>query len=571
MRIPRFFSENRNNILLIIILVFLIYSNAILNDFVADDYGNIVSNERIQDISKLPEIFTTPFWSFSDSSLGYYTPLTSLSFAADYGLWGLSPGGFHFTNIVIHVINSVLVFIVASKLVKNKKISLVAALMFASFPVAVDSVAWISGRTHMLALMFSLVSFWFFIKYRKMPETRYCLLSLVSFALAILSKETAIFLPLIFIIYDFLYHKKTFRGLKKDWLYYGGFFSVLIVYALVTFVVVGNILPEITSNVIYPTNPLFGKGYMLAVINSPLIFSYYTLMILTNTSFDFPPFLINSAFNPIWLLASLLLIIPLYYTYRVRKKYVFVTFFSLWFLINLIPAIASIPSYTTYIVNRLSYIPSLGLAVLLPAAVLFISKKRNLDERVFTSFFILVIIMFSGLAFARTFDWRNEGSLLESDIRHNPGNYFAYNQLGNYYLGQKQYNKATLCFERSLEIEPNYSVTYNNLGNTYYMQGKFNKAAEVFERALEIEPDSVENLNNLGNTYVMAGRYGDALEKFAKILEIDPENANAYFSVGVIYFNFLEDKEIAKQFVERALEIEPENQEYLDFLKLISE
>jgi tetratricopeptide (TPR) repeat protein len=632
-------TRKQKSILLTSILCFAIYFNVIFGDFVTDDFGNVVNNEKIHSLSNLPEIFTSPFWTFSEGSSNYYTPLTSVSLALDYALWGLNPGGFHFTNIIIHVINSVLVFLLVDKLVENKKIPLVSALLFATFPVSVDSVAWISGRTHMLALMFSLISVLSFIKYRERDKKMFYIASLSSFVLALLSKETALFLPLFIILYDYLYKKGRseafLKNLKRNSVLYSGFIIVLAAYAVLTIAIVGNVLPQPHDVHPYPTNPLFGKGFLPALINTPLLVFYYALMLLTNVIFDFPPLLIDSLLNPVWILLSVPLLAAILYITKIRKRYGFVAFFSVWFFANIIPAVVAIPSYTTYVVNRFSYIPSVGIAVLLPTAVLYFARKKRLKLEFCFAVFVFIIIMYSGVSFAKTFEWRNEEALFMSMIRNNPNNYFAYNQLANYYMNGDVLTGAEKYFEKSLEIEPEYTETLNGLGSVYFSQGRFGEAIDVFERALEIE-QSTHIMNNLGNSYVMVGRYDDAMriynkaielnateahaslgalycligfyenateeyqtaislkpgdigarnglafcyleggsyekaiQEFMGITEIDPRNADAWFNIGVTYLNGFDDKEMAEYYIRKALEIKPDEMDYLNALEKIS-
>src|ERR1035437_7645991 len=172
-------------------------------DFVYDDVPQILKNPAIQSWHYLPQYFASHVWSsIYPNSLGnYYRPLFLIWLRLNYAIFGTSPSGWHATSVAVHVVSTWLVFRVVLKLAKDRVTSFIAALLFALHPAHVESVAWISGVVDALMCVFLLSAFWMFIEWRETHSIAHRSASIGFFAIALLTKETAIVFPAMILLY----------------------------------------------------------------------------------------------------------------------------------------------------------------------------------------------------------------------------------------------------------------------------------------------------------------------------------------------------------------------------------
>lgn len=568
------------SIILIFIVCFLIYGNTLNNGFVTDDFPNVVDNEHVKSFD-LNYFFTSHFWTFyagNETIKAYYMPLSFTSLAIDHAIWNGNPAGFHLSMIIIHALVSSLVFLLVLKLSKSKKISLASALIFAVLPVHAESVSWISGRTHMLALLFVLASLLLYIKFREAGNWKHLSLSIALFAIALLFKETAIVLIPLVIVYDYLNSeslRKCLSDFKKYYLFYIGIVAVAIVYAIVTALVTGSLVPSLPSGLTFATNPIYSQGLGMALLNAPLIFVYYSMLILFNIGFDFPPYVITSPLGLVFFGTLLLALIPLVIALYFRRKKPYISFFSLWIYIGLIPAVVGISSYTTFIVDRLSYIPSVGFAVLLAALLVFVSKKIAANAKQAKSLFIILCVVLISVygftAHMRTYDWKDEATLFASIVRNSPENYFAYYELGMIYAGEGRYQEAVDSVKKAVGMKPDSIEMRMTLGEMYYALEMYEEAAGEYAYVTSIDYSNFDAHKNLGFSLIGLGIFNEAIYEFEEAVKIDPNYADGYYNIGTIYYKEFNDLATASLYFQKALEIEPDNEYYISALKIVSQ
>jgi len=199
------------------VIIVAAFSPALQNGFVYDDHTQVLKNPWITDFRYIPEILSSSLWSYSGYTSNTYRPMLHLSFMASYFAFGLKPWGWHLVNVSLHAVNGVLVFGVASRVLKpadeGASVSgraegrsllapFFAALFFALHPVNAEPVAWVSAVTELTFAFFLLFSFYLYMRFREGGRPGLYIISLASFVPALLSKETAIVLPALVIAYD---------------------------------------------------------------------------------------------------------------------------------------------------------------------------------------------------------------------------------------------------------------------------------------------------------------------------------------------------------------------------------
>ncbi|MCP4155200.1 MAG: hypothetical protein GY757_46170, partial [bacterium] len=199
---------------LLLIINVLLYIGTLNHDFLKDDFRLIVENHRIKDFDTFISTIDSKFFAFPDFPyLHYWRPLALFSFYVDYRMWGLNPRGYHFTNIIINAVNSVLIFLVFFFMSEKILFSFITAVFFSVHPSHVEAVSWVSGRTDLIAALFIFAAILFFILFRRnslepvkpagdkkssaATTHLFYMISILFFSLALLSKENAVLFPLV--------------------------------------------------------------------------------------------------------------------------------------------------------------------------------------------------------------------------------------------------------------------------------------------------------------------------------------------------------------------------------------
>jgi len=261
-------------------VTYLTFHNSLSNEFVFDDESVIVNNPSIQSLSSIPKYFTNDE-GFHKVIGRYYRPVVSATYAIDYSIWGLDPYGFHLTNVIIHIIACLLLFKIFSILFWRYKyrnlFSLFATLIFAVHPIHTEAVSWISGRTDSFVTMFFFASFLFYLEFTKEMEHdkkdntirkvttknySYLFLSLLFYTLGLLSKEMIVTMPVIILLYDFVYRKKDIKYFKENILTYLLFALLTAVYLVIRYFLLKDI-PERESYLYF-----IGKDFYVAGNNA---------------------------------------------------------------------------------------------------------------------------------------------------------------------------------------------------------------------------------------------------------------------------------------------------------------
>lgn len=566
-----------NTAILIYISLFsaVLFVNAISGNFVYDDFKVVVENSFVKEWRHLPKVFTKDYFSLSGEIS--YRPLATLSYFADYAIWHKNPLGFHITNVVLHTMNSVLFYLFLRALVPNNKIVLLSLLFFITHPVLVETVNAIGYREDLLCATFFLVSFIYFIKsdtlvYRKSNQitrfTVYYTISLVSYLCALFSKEMAITLPLLLMVFTVFFHQRPWSSLtKRGKGIYTGYLAISLLYLIIRFIVFSN--PALHS-VYQPGGFLVNLFTMIKILASYIRLSFFPLHL--NADYLVP--LVTRPWEGSFILAITFLIsIFVIFAVICRTRNMLAAWIS-WFFITLLPVMNIIP-IDNIMAERYLYMPIMGFCVAKGILIYRITDRtlspraiplRQIVQRV------LVILMIGGYGFTiirKNGNWRDELTLwtktiADSQNSHrahcnlgnvylergfiekahreyqlaaalNPNNASIHSNLGNLYTKEGQIDKAFQEYQTAVLIGKNYAQPHNNLGNIYFNQGAPDKARIEYEEAIRIQPDYAPAHNGLGNVYNDAGDLDQAMEEFKQALAYDGTYIPALISLGVNY------------------------------------
>jgi len=511
-------------IFFIVIIVLISFYPSLKNIFLDwDDKALVVENKIIKSFSlkNIKEMFTCFYFAL-------YHPFVHLSYAIEYHFFGLNPFYYHFTNLILHIINTLLVFWMIYLLSEKVLVSFIVSILFGIHPLHVEPVAWISGRKDVLYSLFFLSGIISYIYYQKKKNIKYYFFSFFLFIFSLLSKIMAITFPFILILLDYFAYNKTYR---KKLIEKIPFFIISIIIGLI------SISPYYSGReeVYKPAGCIF-TNILLGIYC--LIFYIKKMLIPVSLSCIYPyPWKANVRFS-YHVLSSIIilfiLILLITFSGRYTKK---IKFGFLFFFITIFPGIQIIPIGMNMPADRYSYIPLIGLFYIIGEFFYWLYLRNNKIIKISVGVILVgIILLFSFLTEERCKVWKNDISLWSDVLKNYPDNILAYKKRGVAYSAEKQYDKAISDYNKALKIEVNDEEIYYNRGNAYLEIGEYEKAILDYTYALKIKPNDPKIYYNRANVYIKIRDYEKAISDYNEALKINPNYIEAYINRGNIYF-----------------------------------
>lgn len=519
----RIFLKSWRPYVWIVLIGFLIYFQILSFEFVYfdDDLLIINNQEFISDISNIIESFKEDvFISFFDV---YYRPILTISFIIDAQFGGLEPFVYHLSNIIIHLLSSCLVFILLLKLKYKRELAFFFSLIFIIHPVLSQAVGWIPGRNDSLLAIFLLPAFIFFLNFIETKTARrwfYFLLHLLFFILAIFTKETAIFiLPIIILYLIFIYKERLFSSNKI--LLISGWLLVFICWF---FLRKGSMENPLIMNI--------GEMIQSSIVGLPAAIQYIGKIIFPFNLAVFP-IMVDTTF--IYGLVATILIIALVIISK-NKRINFIIFGLLWFILLILPTLIFSRSVAipTFLEHRM-YLPMIGLFIILLETNLI--KNLTYHRKKLLTVGIVTVLLFSVINFIHSKNFNDRLTFWENAANNSPHSGFVQRELGYIYYLDNRINEAKKQFEKSLELNPKELLAHYHLGNIYLNKNMLEEAAAEYKKELEIDPLFDNALFNLALVYFKQGDINNAKFYWEKTIESNPEHSEALNSLGLIYIN----------------------------------
>lgn len=513
--------------------------------FVWDDDGYILKNHFVKHMSlkNLKQAFTSFIF-------GNYHPFVIISYTWEYFFFGLNPLPYHVTNILLHLINCILVFVFLLSLTRSIPVAFITGLLFGIHPLHVESVAWISGRKDLLYTLFFIGGLLSYLSYLKEHKNKFFLYSLILFIMSLLSKVMAISFPFVLLLIDYCMARKLTLSTLKEKI---PFFILSIIFGMIA---IFSQQPAAQSSILHSTL----LGFFVA--SHGLIFYLVKTVVPINLVALYPYPLNATFFLPVqYLLAPVgvfLLAVPVYYSIRYTKK---ILLGALFFLITVFPAIQFIPVGHATAADRYTYVPLIGIFLILSNLFIWLwdtkIRKTTLPRVSSFAFASLVTALLVLLTFNQCKVWNNNISLWENAINKSSQNYTAYNNLGTFYYYENDYKKALSSFLRAIEINPEYANAYNGVCTIYSSKKENEKALPFCKKALEINPRSETAHLNLADLY----RSSDiqlAMEMYHQVLLLNPDSDAAHYRLCSTMLS-LREHDLALPMCMKVIELNPDN------------
>lgn len=584
-------------ILLIAVIGLLAYSNTFDVPFILDDIPAISENPIIHDIGNF--IRSTKGYTYSSPDYNPRRSLGFLTFALNYHFGGLDVMGYHAVNLLIHLSNGILVYLLViltfrtpyftgnhsaahrkaqdtdhtsdSSLLtfhSSRLIALFSALLFVSHPVQTQAVTYVVQRFTSLAMLFYLLSLILYARAGLAGRLAGRLagygLSLLCALAALRTKEITVTLPVVILLYEFLFFSGE-RRRKVLTILLLLILSSLLIFAL-GFMNADMSLDEIIRSMDRASRvQAEGSRWVYFMTEMRVIVTYIRLIFLPTDQrldYDFPiqhTFFSPAVILPLLFLSSLLGF-ALYLLYKSRQAdrpaeehsfhdsrftihYVrLVAFGILWFFIALSVESSFIPIADVIFEHRM-YLPSVGLFIALVTAAMtgFRKYRPNLNRIVLA--FSCAVILLSVATFARNSIWQSPLELWADTAKKSPGLIRPLYNLGNAYATAGNFEKAIETYERAIQlpqkshiVSDQHAQLFNNLGSAYGTIGKYNEAIQIFTHVLKnIDARSSDAAHNLGVAYLNTGRYHEAIDAFRQAIHIKPDHLDAHGNLALAY------------------------------------
>lgn len=582
------------SILLIAIISISVYANTLKNGFVYDDGDTVVNNALIRDLRQLPKLFEGNDY-FKLSGETSYRPVVTFTYFLDYASFGLESWGYHLTNILLHAVNSVLLFIFLSLVFKSPadighRSLLLVTLLFATHPALTEAVNAVSFREDLLVFLFYMATLIIYMESRSERPISLILyfFSCLTYFMALFSKEAAVTLPLTVYCLESIYAGKKKGEVRSIMFnrYCIGYVVITFIYAYFRFFCFYNPARNATHD--------WEMGERMLTIPW-LIINYIKLAVIpVSLSADYlirPVESVSSSFIAPVAVIVFLLTAALIIGQKERR----IAFGYLFFILTLIPVYNIIPLANPF-AERYLYLPTVGVAVVATSALGLIFKSSAPKSRnihiILCAFIVIGIYSFAVIG--RNGVWRDNFSLwsdavkkmpqshrshynlgmaldergwmneamqhYQAAIRLDPADPKPFYNLGLLYARLNKPGKAAELYQIAIKLNPENSKYHYNLADVYYKQGRLDDAVRELKASLKSGPDYPDAHNNLGVIYGIQGRFNDAVQEYEIVLQLDPKDATARYNLGVLYLKKgLKDK--AKTEFEASLKLRPDFQD----------
>jgi tetratricopeptide (TPR) repeat protein len=540
----------------IVVLVWIIFGQTLADDFVNYDdktyvYGNslVSAGLNLRGVSQ----------AFVDTQTGNWHPLTIISHMIDCQIFDLKAGGHHFTNVLLHTIAALLLFLFLRDITGRFWASAFVPALFAIHPLRVESVAWIAERKDVLSAVFFFLTLGAYARYaRSRSLGRYLTMSIL-FVCGLMSKPMLVTTPVVLLLLDYW----PFKSIVDSRSFWRMTFEKLPLFALsIASSIITFLLQERS------TGSIAQLPFIWRLQNA--LVSYFTYIWQTFWPADLAVFyphpedhlalwqvIISAAF----LLGMTLLI----FIFRRSRPYLLVGWF--WYLIMLLPVIGLVEVGLQGHADRYTYLPQIGLYLAITWLVADVSSTLRRRKEILVAAASIIIVSLAGCAWKQTTYWRNSETLWTHTLAVTKDNDVAHTNFGMLLTERGQLDDALSHFQAALDVRSSsahshydlsLALIHGDIANALARKGRLDEAMLHLREAVKFQPDYADAHYNLGTALFQKGELNEAIAEYRTTLSIHPYDAGAHTSLGnaLVQKGFLDE---AVDHYEKALQSEPDS------------
>jgi 4-amino-4-deoxy-L-arabinose transferase-like glycosyltransferase len=524
-----------------LILPVLLFLRVLFFDFVYDDEVQILANPWIHSFHNLPTFFTQPVWGFlhKPDIHGYYRPLFLVLLTVCYKLFGEEPLGWHAVNLILHVLTVAAVFWAGKLLLRDRLAASLGALLFAINPVHTEPISWISNLPEILFTFFVVLSFGAYLRAIENESSSrwWWFLSWTAAFLGLLSKETALCLPILIFLHAVLLPRSSSTS---------GFGRLK------------NALAHATPYLALSTSVFFARHYALrdthaagyaeiygSLVHAPAAIVFYAWHLVfpfrLALFYSLPHF--YSAMLGVALLWTMLFAILLGGVVFSLRRFSSALFLVFWIAITILPAIVALGSFGIYdaVHDRYLYLPSVGLSWLIALPV---ARRKAwcfpYQKVLFTVMGLALCVSWLLACLHENQFWRSNFTLYRRAAERSPDNVLALTSYGLQYDRQGQIAEAVVLLRKASALDPDYFSSWNGLGTVEAKLNHFPEARTAFAQADTLVPESQPAVHaqialQLAEMELRARNPEAAILQLEKTLALAPDNPKAHMALAAAY------------------------------------
>ena len=513
----------------LLVLTWIVFGQTLWHDFINyDDPRYVYENTKITGGLSLSGIA----WAFTHVHSMNWHPLTTISHMLDCQLYGLKAGAHHFTNVLLHSIAAILLFLTLQYMTGAFWRSAFVAAVFAIHPLRVESVAWIAERKDVLSGVFFMLTLLAYVRYARAPSIWRYLMVVFGFALGLMSKPMLVTLPFVLLLLDYW----PLERIREEGSNVGRQLFKLAVEKI-PLIVLSALSSVVTFVAQKGAVGETGQLSVLARLNNAAVsyVAYIWQMLWPMRLAVFYPHPENRL--PLWeIIGSLLLLICLtVLAIALRKQRPYLITGWLWYLGMLVPVIGFVQVGWQGRADRYTYLPQIGLYIAVTWAVVDLTALRRHQRTILSAAAILSVGVLSWFAWIQTSYWRDSETLFRHALAVTANNDVAENNLGIVFLGKGKLDQAISLLQAAVDLRPDNSPAHENLAKALLQKGQVADALVHYRKLLELQPDNMEVHNIVGTVLVQQGRVAEGVEEWQKVLAVEPDNGNAMSNLAWVF------------------------------------
>lgn len=521
-----------------------------------DDDRYVYNNPRVLEGVSVAGIV----WAFKSTWNANWHPLTWISHMVDCEIYGTHPMGHHLTNLIFHLANTLLLFLLLIRLTGSTWRSAFVAALFAVHPLHVESVAWVAERKDVLSTFFLMLTLLAYARYVESRNIKRYLLVVGMFALGLMAKPMLVSVPFVLLLLDYWpfrrFSPENASKKKKQAARPSIAGPLLEKLPLLAMALGSSVITLIAQTAGGAMNSLAGTPFGIRLASVTAAYVAYILKMVWPLKLGviYP----HPGTNlPEWQVvgSALFLAAVSYLVYRQRTQRPWLAVGWLWYVVTLIPVIGLVQVGAQFIADRYTYIPLIGLFVGIAWSVGQVGRVRLVG-----AIAVIVVLACTAGTFRQAGYWKDSRTLFAHTLMVAAPSATAHTNLGIALAEKGDQDAAIRHYEMALEISPDHVNARYNMGNAYVRKKMYDEAIEHYQRAISIRPQTVEAHLNLANAYAEMRLYDSAEAEYKTALEYDPDHFDAITNLAGMYKDTGRFSD-AEELYRRALEIRPSDPE----------